>query len=128
MRATNACVERLLLAGCELLALAGVGVQPAVEGVRAGLAVERVVAAEAEQAVAAAVQTAINNWSASGGCATPEAQINALWNLAQPGAGVFRAPGASKRIIPWFGDLWPRPNGGHAIDDAIAALQAANAS
>jgi hypothetical protein len=43
MRATNACVERLLLAVCELLALAGVGVQPAVEGVRAGLAVERVV-------------------------------------------------------------------------------------
>lgn len=43
MRATNDCVERLLLAVCELLALEGVGVQPAVEGFRAGLAVERVV-------------------------------------------------------------------------------------
>jgi uncharacterized repeat protein (TIGR01451 family) len=74
------------------------------------------------------VQTAINTWSAGGGCDTPEAQINALWELAQPGAGVFRAPGTSSRIIVWFGDSSGHdPSGGHTIGDAISALQAANA-
>jgi uncharacterized repeat protein (TIGR01451 family) len=73
------------------------------------------------------VQTAINTWSAVGGCDTPEAQINALWELAQPGAGVFRSPGASTRIIAWFGDSSGHdPSGGHSIGDAISALQAAN--
>src|SRR5262249_33207959 len=73
------------------------------------------------------VQTAINTWSASGGCDTPEAQINALWELAQPGAGVFRADGTSTRIIVWFGDATGHdPSGGHTIGDAISALQAAH--
>jgi uncharacterized repeat protein (TIGR01451 family) len=72
------------------------------------------------------VQTAINTWSASGGCDTPEAQINALWELAQPGAGVFRGAGTSTRIIVWFGDATGHdPSGGHTIGDAISALQAA---
>jgi uncharacterized repeat protein (TIGR01451 family) len=76
----------------------------------------------------ALVQTAINGWSASGGCDTPEAQLNALWELAQPGAGVFRPSGTSTRIIAWFGDSSGHdPSGGHTIGDAIAALQAANA-
>jgi uncharacterized repeat protein (TIGR01451 family) len=73
------------------------------------------------------LQTAINTWSAAGGCDTPEAQINALWELAQPGAGVFRSPGTSTRIIAWFGDSSGHdPSGGHTINDAISALQAAN--
>jgi uncharacterized repeat protein (TIGR01451 family) len=74
-----------------------------------------------------AVQTAINTWSAAGGCDTPEAQINALWELAQPGAGVFRAAGTSTRIIVWFGDSSGHdPSGGHTLNDAITALVGAN--
>jgi hypothetical protein len=71
----------------------------------------------------AAVQTGINQWSASGGGDTPEADLNALYRLAT-GSASFRAGGT--RIIAWFGDAPSHdPSGGHSLADTIAALQAA---
>ena len=50
------------------------------------------------------VQTAINNWSASGGNDTAEGAFFALDQLAQaPGGSIGWRPG-SKRIIVWIGD------------------------
>lgn len=75
-----------------------------------------------------AVQTAINSWSTppGSGCDTPEAQINALYELATNPAVGFRAPGTSTRIIVWFGDSSGHdPSGGHSLTDAETALQAA---
>lgn len=73
----------------------------------------------------AAVQGAINTWSAGGGCDMPEAQINALFQLATAPAVGFR-PG-STRIIVWFGDASGHdPSNGHTLATAIAALVAAN--
>lgn len=72
----------------------------------------------------AAVQTGINQWSASGGGDTPEADLNALYQLAT-GAASFRSDGT--RIIAWFGDAPSHdPSGGHTLADTITALQAAN--
>jgi hypothetical protein len=71
----------------------------------------------------AAVQSGINQWSASGGGDTPEADLNALYQLAT-GSVSFRADGT--RIIAWFGDAPSHdPSGGHNLADTIAALQAA---
>jgi uncharacterized repeat protein (TIGR01451 family) len=82
-----------------------------------------------DQAVTAsipAVQTAINSWTAppGSGCDTPEAQINALFQLAtDPGVG-FRTD--STPIIVWFGDASGHdPSGGHSLADAISALATA---
>jgi uncharacterized repeat protein (TIGR01451 family) len=72
------------------------------------------------------VQTAINTWAAGNGCDTPEAQINALFELATNPAVGFRAPGTSTRIIVWFGDASGHdPSNGHSLGDAISALQTA---
>jgi Calx-beta domain-containing protein/von Willebrand factor type A domain-containing protein len=71
-----------------------------------------------------AVQSGINQWAASGGGDTPEADLNALYELAT-GAVSFRPDGT--RIIAWFGDAPSHdPSGGHSLADTIAALQAAN--
>ncbi len=71
----------------------------------------------------AAVQTGINQWAASGGGDTPEANLNALFQLAT-GAVTFRPDGT--RIIAWFGDAPSHdPSGGHTLAQTIAALQAA---
>lgn len=71
------------------------------------------------------VQSAINGWSAGGGGDTPEAAINALWQLGQPGVAGFR-PDPATGIIVWFGDASSHdPSNGHTQADAIAALQAA---
>lgn len=71
------------------------------------------------------VQSAISSWSANGGGDTPEAQINALWQLAQPGTAGFR-PDPATRIIVWFGDASGHdPSNGHTQTDAINALVAA---
>ncbi|HMM43072.1 MAG TPA: VWA domain-containing protein [Thermomicrobiales bacterium] len=71
------------------------------------------------------VQNAINTWAAGGGGDTPEGQINALWQLAQPGTAGFR-PDPATSIIVWFGDASGHdPSNGHTMADAIAALQAA---
>ncbi|MBB5850257.1 Calx-beta domain-containing protein [Amycolatopsis umgeniensis] len=70
-----------------------------------------------------AVQTGINQWVASGGGDTPEANLNALFQLAT-GAVTFRPDGT--RIIAWFGDAPSHdPSGGHTLAQTIAALQAA---
>jgi len=70
-----------------------------------------------------AVQAGINQWVASGGGDTPEANLNALYQLAT-GAVDFRSDGT--RIIAWFGDAPSHdPSGGHTLAQTIAALQAA---
>lgn len=71
-----------------------------------------------------AVQTAINTWAAGNGCDTPEAQINALFQLATDPSVGFRATGTSTRIIVWFGDSSGHdPSNGHSLGDAITALK-----
>ena len=68
-----------------------------------------------------AAQAGINMWAASGGGDTPEANINALFNVAQNATG-WRA--GSSRILVWFGDASGHdPSGGHTLADAIDALQ-----
>ena len=70
------------------------------------------------------VMTAINSWTADGGGDTPEAQLNALWELAN-GAVAWR-PG-STRVIVWFGDASGHdPSGGHNLASVIASLTAQN--
>lgn len=72
------------------------------------------------------VQNAINTWAAGDGCDVPEAQINALFQLATDSSVGFRAPGTSTRIVVWFGDSSGHdPSGGHSKTDAINALVAA---
>jgi uncharacterized repeat protein (TIGR01451 family) len=71
------------------------------------------------------VQTGINAWVTGDGCDTPEAQLNALFELASNPATGFR-PGSS-RIVAWFGDASGHdPSGGHTLAQTIAALQAAS--
>src|SRR5206468_8733633 len=66
----------------------------------------------------------INQWSAAGGGDTPEAQVNALFQLGNNAAG-FRS--GSTRVIVWFGDSSGHdPSNGHSLADAIGALTAAN--
>ncbi len=78
------------------------------------------------QAVTASIanaQTGINAWSASGGGDTPEAQLNALTQLATGPTG-FRS--GSSRIVVWFGDAPGHdPSNGATLASTIAALQAA---
>ncbi|MGW4524013.1 Calx-beta domain-containing protein [Amycolatopsis sp. NPDC004378] len=72
----------------------------------------------------AAVQAGTNQWVASGGGDLPEADLNALHQLAT-GAVTFRPDGT--RIVAWFGDAPSHdPSGGHSLADTIAALKAAN--
>ncbi|MEV6643766.1 Calx-beta domain-containing protein [Amycolatopsis sp. NPDC051371] len=71
-----------------------------------------------------AIQAGTNQWVASGGGDTPEADLNALYELAT-GAVTFRPDGT--RIVAWFGDAPSHdPSGGHSLADTIAALKAAN--
>ncbi|GAA4450398.1 Calx-beta domain-containing protein [Phytohabitans houttuyneae] len=69
------------------------------------------------------VQAGINQWVASGGGDFPEANLNALYEVAT-GAVAFRAD--STRIAVIFGDAPSHdPSGGHTLADTSAALQAA---
>ncbi|MGH4025348.1 MAG: Calx-beta domain-containing protein [Pseudonocardiaceae bacterium] len=71
-----------------------------------------------------AVQNGINAWNADGGGDTPEAAINALFEIGS-GAIAFRPNGT--RVVAWFGDAPSHdPSEGHTLADAIAALQAAS--
>ena len=73
-----------------------------------------------------AVQTAIGTWSApsGSGCDTPEAQVNALFQLGTDPTVGFRTN--STAVIVWFGDAPGHdPSGGHTLTDAINALVAA---
>ena len=70
-------------------------------------------------------QAGINQWAIGNGCDTPEAQLNALFELATNPATAFR-PGSS-RIVAWFGDAsGHNPSGGHTLAQTITALQAAS--
>ncbi|WP_410622603.1 Calx-beta domain-containing protein [Amycolatopsis sp. cmx-8-4] len=72
----------------------------------------------------AAVQAGTNQWVASGGGDGPEADLNALYELAT-GAVTFRPDGT--RIVAWFGDAPSHdPSGGHNLAQTIDALKAAN--
>jgi hypothetical protein len=53
---------------------------------------------------AVAVQTAINNWVASGGGDGPEAQLFALDQIAQPSGGPIGWRPGVQHIVVWFGD------------------------
>ena len=69
------------------------------------------------------VQTAIGTWSAppGSGCDTPEAQINALFQLGTDAGVGFRTN--STAVIVWFGDATGHdPSNGHTLTDAINAL------
>ena len=88
---------------------------------------------ELEQAltgVTANVQTAVNSWSALGGCDIPESQLNALYRLGigDDGADPAKAVGyrdGSSRVIAWFGDAPGHdPSNGHSLQAAIDALKA----
>jgi hypothetical protein len=70
-----------------------------------------------------AAQAGINAWTLGNGCDTPEAQVNALYQLATSPATGWRT--GSTRIIAWFGDATGHdPSNGHTLLQAIAALQA----
>jgi hypothetical protein len=73
----------------------------------------------------ALVQVGINQWIASGGGDTPEAQLNALSEMANP-SNVLNNPGfraGSTRIIVWFGDAPGHdPSGGHTLASTTNAL------
>jgi uncharacterized repeat protein (TIGR01451 family) len=74
-----------------------------------------------------AVQTAVNSWTTPGlsGCDVPEAQLNALFELATNPAVGFRTD--STRIVVWFGDASGHdPSNGHTLTDTINALVAAD--
>jgi uncharacterized repeat protein (TIGR01451 family) len=70
-------------------------------------------------------QAGANAWlPASGGGDTPEANLNALFEVSQNATG-WRA--GSSRILVWFGDASGHdPSGGHTLADAIDALNAQN--
>jgi uncharacterized repeat protein (TIGR01451 family) len=72
------------------------------------------------------VQTGINSWFTvpGSGCDTPEAQLNALWEIGNNAVG-FRA--GSTRVVVWFGDASGHdPSGGHSLADAEASLVGAH--
>ena len=67
----------------------------------------------------------INAWFVGNGCDTPEAQINALYQIATQAASNFRS--GSTREVVWFGDSSGHdPSNGITLAMAISALQAAN--
>jgi len=71
------------------------------------------------------LQNAVNSLSAGGGGDTPEAWINALYQVST-GAITFRAD--SSRIVVLIGDASSHdPSNGHTLTDAINALQAISA-
>jgi len=72
--------------------------------------------------VQANVQTGINNWVATGGGDTPEAQLFALSQMASAAATGWRA--GSARLAIWFGDQPghdpSNPNGAGGTTEAVA--------
>ena len=82
-----------------------------------------------EQAVTPTIATAqagIDLWAAGGGGDEPEAQLNALTQIATDVATGFRS--GSSRIVVWFGDAPGHdPSVGATLASTIAALNAAGA-
>ncbi|HET8595430.1 MAG TPA: vWA domain-containing protein [Intrasporangium sp.] len=75
----------------------------------------------------AAAQAAINGISAGGGGDTPEAQLNALWQVGAGGNRISFRPGSS-RVVVWFGDASGHdPSMGHTLADAVTSLQGVSA-
>lgn len=71
---------------------------------------------------AAALSTAINSVNLCDGGDTPEAQLNALWQIGDGGDAVTFRPGSS-RIVVWYGDNPGHdPSGGHTEADATQSL------
>ena len=71
---------------------------------------------------AGALSTAINNVDLCDGGDTPEAQLNALWEIGSGGDAVTFRPDSS-RIVVWYGDNPGHdPSGGHSEADATQSL------
>ena len=71
---------------------------------------------------ATALTTAINNVNLCNGGDTPEAQLNALWEIGDGGDAVTFRPDSS-RIVVWYGDNPGHdPSGGHTEADATQSL------
>jgi hypothetical protein len=69
-----------------------------------------------------ALTTAINNVNLCSGGDTPEAQLNALWEIGNGGDAVTFRPDSS-RIVVWYGDNPGHdPSGGHTEADATQSL------
>lgn len=70
---------------------------------------------------------AVNSITLCGGGDTPEAQLNALWQIGSGGGQIaFRS--GSTRALAWFGDSNGHdPSEGHTLADAIASLQGVSA-
>lgn len=69
-----------------------------------------------------ALDTAINNVNLCDGGDTPEAQLNALWEIGDGGDAVTFRPDSS-RIVVWYGDNPGHdPSGGHTEVDATLSL------
>lgn len=78
---------------------------------------------QAVTGVSADVVNAVNSWVASGGGDLPEAQLNALHELATDAGVGFRA--GSTRVIVWFGDAPghdPDLVGGNTVASVITDL------
>jgi hypothetical protein len=70
----------------------------------------------------AALDTAINSVNLCSGGDTPEAQLNALWEIGGGGDAVTFRPDSS-RIVVWYGDNPGHdPSGGHSEADATQSL------
>lgn len=71
---------------------------------------------------ATALTTAINSVNLCSGGDTPEAQLNALWQIGNGGDAVTFRPDSS-RIVVWYGDNPGHdPSGGHTEADATQSL------
>lgn len=71
---------------------------------------------------ATALDTAINNVNLCDGGDTPEAQLNALWEIGNGGDAVTFRPDSS-RIVVWYGDNPGHdPSGGNSELDATTSL------
>lgn len=71
---------------------------------------------------ATALNTAINNVNLCDGGDTPEAQLNALWEIGNGGDAVTFRPDSS-RVVVWYGDNPGHdPSGGHTEADATTSL------
>lgn len=76
----------------------------------------------------AALSTAINNVNLCNGGDTPEAQLNALWQIGDGGDAVTFRPDSS-RIVVWYGDNPGHdPSGGHTETDATQSLLGVDAT
>ena len=76
---------------------------------------------------ASALTTAITNVNLCNGGDTPEAQLNALWQIGNGGDAVSFRPDSS-RIVVWYGDNPGHdPSGGHTEADATQSLVDAGA-